>query len=361
VKRRSPIALVLFPLLIGCASTPAPTEVAATPQSKLPQVSVKTVSQEPLERTVEVVGTILAEERVTVSNEVPGTVASIEADFGDIVEAGHVLMQLDPRELDLQLGVARAGVAQAQARLVKARASAARARTLYPEEAISKERLDSVEAELGIAEADAEAARRQAALADKRRSDATIRAPFRAAIQARMVALGQHVAPFTPLFELVAIGKLKFRGEVPERFAPGIRAGLPLALTVESQQETAISATITRVASALTQSSRTLPFESEFEDATGKLAPGSFARVRIRLAPSPAVLAPREAVIQFAGVDRAFVVRDGKVEARTLRLGEQFGQQVEVIDGLESGEQVVTAGQDRLENGLAVQVLEKPS
>ena len=170
-----------------------------------PQVTVQPVEQRPLERTVEVVGSIFAEERVKISNEVPGVVARVDADLGDVVEPGQVLLQLEPKELELQVGIAKAGLAQAEARLVKARASAARARTLFPEEAISRERLDAVEAELGIAEADAEAARRQVALANKRLSDATIRAPFRAAVQERLVSLGQHVPPFTPLYELVAI------------------------------------------------------------------------------------------------------------------------------------------------------------
>ena len=358
--RRPALAAVLLLAFLGCSKAPPPTTTAVT-QGQPPQVTVTTVEQKPLERTVEVVGSLFAEERVKISNEVPGVVARVDADLGDIVDAGQVLMQLDPKELNLQVGIAKAGLAQAEARLVKARASAARARKLYPEEAISQERLDAVEAELGIAEADAEAARRQVALADKRSSDATIRAPFRAAVQERLVSLGQHVPPFSPLFELVAIGKLKFRGDVPERFATAIHTGLPLSLIVESRQGAPVTASITRVASALDASTRSLRFESEFADPGGSLAPGSFARARIRLTPTPAILAPREAVIQFAGVDRAFVFDGGKVQTRTLQLGEQFGDQVEVLTGLAPGDLVVTAGQDRLEDGLAVAVTEKPS
>ena len=353
--------LALLLALLGCSRAPAPTTSAAISQGQPPQVTVQTVEQKPLERTVEVVGSIFAEERVKISNEVPGVVARVDADLGDVVEPGQVLLQLEPKELELQVGIAKAGLAQAEARLVKARASAARARKLYPEEAISQERLDAVEAELGIAEADAEAARRQVALANKRLSDATIRAPFRAAVQERLVSLGQHVPPFTPLFELVAIGKLKFRGDVPERFAPAIHTGLPVSLVVESQQDGPVTASITRVASALDASTRSLRFESEFSDPSGSLAPGAFARARIRLTPTPAILAPRDAVIQFAGVDRAFVVDGGKARTRTLRLGEQFGDRVEVVAGLEPGEIVVTVGKDRLEDGLAVEVTEKPS
>ncbi len=354
------LALAGLVLAISC-SRESPEKSAPKPTIQPARVTVQPVAEESLERTVEVVGGIFAEERVTVSNEVPGTAAQIHADFGDIVEAGGLLLRLDPVELELQLGVAKAGLSQAEARLSKARSSASRARTLYPQEAISKERVDAVEADLRVAEADVEAARRQVALGENRLADAAVRAPFRAAVQTRLVSLGQYVPPFTPLFELVAVGKLKFRGEVPERFAPLIKVGLPLSLVVASNAAEAVSATVTRVATALTESTRTLPFESEFPDPRNALAPGLFARARIRLAPSPALLVPRSSVVQFAGVDRVFVVHDGKVEARTVTLGEQLDTRVEVMTGVGAGELVVTAGQDRLEDGLAVEVVEKTS
>ena len=73
------------------------------------------------------------------------------------------------------------------------------------------------------------------------------------------------------------------------------------------------------------------------------------------------ILALATALVQFAGVDRAFVVRDGRAEARTVTVGDQFGDRIEILAGIDTGEQVVTAGQDRLADGLTVDVEEKRS
>lgn len=332
---------------------------AVAPQH--PRVRTAPVVREPVERVVEVVGSLVADERVTVTNEVPGTVATLHADFGDVVAAGVALLELDPRELELQLGVARAMLAQAEARQARTQGNWSRAQRLFAEEAVSAERRDAVQAELRVAVADREAAGKQLALAEKHLADATVRAPFRAAVQTRHIAPGQHVAAFTPLFELVALDPVKFRGEVPERFASSLRVGLPVRLALEGADGTPVESAVARVAAALTPATRSLPFECDLANPEGRLPPGRFARAFLRLDAAPVTLIPRTALMQFAGVDRAFVVRDGRAEARTLTVGDQFGDRIEILAGVEAGEQVVTTGQDRLADGLSVDIEKQPS
>jgi len=297
---------------------------------------------------------VLARERVFVSNEVPGTVARVHVDFGDTVEAGQVLLQLDPRELELQVGARQAALAQAEAERVRARAAWQRAQQLFPEEVISKEQLDSVEAAFRIAEASCDAATKQLALANKQLDDATVRAPFKAAIQERLVAPGQYIPAYTRLFELVDTESVKFRGEVPERFAPQLREGLSVALEVESLPGETFGGTVTRVGSALSATTRSLPFESEIPNPHGKLTPGMFARARLTLDPVSILLMPRTALVDFAGVTRAFVLNDGKVESRTLEIGGAIDGRIEIVSGVSEGEYVVTAGQERLVDGMDI-------
>lgn len=332
---------------------------AAAPQH--PQVRTAPVSREPTERIVEVVGSLVADERVTVTNEVPGSVATVRVDFGDVVEAGAVLLELDRRELELQLGVAQAALAQAQARQAQAQGNWTRANQLFAEEAISDERRDAVQAALRVAIADREAASKQLALAEKHLADATVRAPFRAAVQARHIAPGQYVPVFTPLFDLVALDPVKFRGEAPERFASSLRVGLPVRLALEGVEGPPVETTVARVASALTPATRSLAFECDLPNPDGRLPPGRFARARLRLDAAPLTLIPRSALVQFAGVDRAFVVRDGRAEARTITVGDQFGDRIEILAGIDAGEQVVTSGQERLADGVTVDVEAGPS
>ena len=349
-----PVIALLVLLLAGCAGSPAPGPGGDGRTEARPEVQVGAVVREPVPRTVAVVGTVLARERVNVSNEVPGTVARIHADFGDTVSANQLLVELDPRELELQVGAARAAVAQAEAERVRANAAWQRAERLYPEEVISKERLDAVQATFRVAEANREAAEKRLALAEKKLGDAAIRAPFGGAVQARLVTVGQYLPAYTPLFELVDMDSVKFRGEVPERFAPQLREGLAVSLEVESLPGEAFQGAVTRVGSALSTTTRSLPFESEIPNLNGKLKPGMFGRVRLTLDPVPILLMPRAALVDFAGVSRAFVVQDGRVESRTLEMGDLMGNRVEVVSGVSAGESVVTAGQERLEDGMAV-------
>jgi len=310
---------------------------------------------------VDVVGSLVANEQVTVTNEVPGTVRAIRADFGDVVEQNAVLLELDRRELELHVGVARSALAQAEARKARAEGNWARAQRLFAEDALSGERRDGVQAELRVAFADQEAAAKQLALAEKHLADAVVRAPFRASVQTRRIAPGQHVPAFTPLFDLVSLDPVTFRGEVPERFASALRVGLPVHIELEGTAGTALDTVTARVASALTPATRSLAFECDLANADGRLAPGRFARARLDLDPAPATLIPRTSVVQFAGVDRAFVVRDGHAAARTVTVGDQFGDRIEIVAGLAAGEDVVIAGQERLADGIAVEVEETPS
>ena len=183
---------IISVLWVGCGGPSAPEPVSDGGAEVRREVEAGAVVREMAPRTVSVVGTMLARERVIVSNEVPGTVARLHAEFGDTVEANDILLEIDPRELELRMGAERAALAQAEAERVRVRAAWKRAQQLYPEEVISKERLDSVEAAFRVAEAGCEAAAKGLALAEKKLADATIRAPFRAAIQARLVALGQY-------------------------------------------------------------------------------------------------------------------------------------------------------------------------
>ena len=343
-------------LWLGCGGPAAPQPVSDGGAEARREVEAGEVVRELAPRTVSVVGTMLARERVIVSNEVPGTVARLHAEFGDTVEANDLLLEIDPRELELRVGAERAALAQAEAERVRARAAWKRAQQLYPEEVISKERLDSVEAAFRVAEAGCEAAAKRLALAEKKLADATIRAPFRAAIQARLVAVGQYLQAYTSLFELVDTSSVKFRGEVPERFAPQLREGLPVSLEVESLPGKAFEGTVTRLGSALSATTRSLPFESEISNPDGKLTPGMFARVRLKLDPEPILLMPREALLDFAGVSRAFVVHEGRVESRALEIGGFIDGRIEVVSGVSAGEYVVTAGQERLQDGMAVKM-----
>ena len=132
----------------------------------------------------------------------------------------------------------------------------------------------------------------------------------------------------TPLFNLVAVDPLKYTGTVPERFAPDLKMGQRLELTVEAYPGRSFAGQVTRVSPAVEVQTRSLALEGRVGNGDGRLRPGFFAKGHVPDAgrtPSPAFV-PAEAVVYFAGISKVFVVTDGKVEERLVKGGAAPGR-----------------------------------
>jgi membrane fusion protein (multidrug efflux system) len=339
--------------LAGCRATAAAKTANADSNQPL-KVAVVKASEKSLERTAEVQGALYPRERATLAANVAGTVVQINADFGDHAQAGQVLMRIDPREYQLRYDSARAAVEQARARLENSRARYNRAHELREQQLISQQEFDQAAATLHVDEADTDSAEKAAALAHKKLDDTIIRAPFAGSVQKRMTSLGEYVTVGSPLYELIAIDPIKLRCPMPERFVPLAHEGMPVQLRVDAQPGVSYTGTITRIAPALDDQSRTLLVEAEVPNPRGVLKPGYFAHVTMDLGQDRALFVPDSAVLRYAGVARVFVVDGGVAHSREVKTGIVMGNQVEITSGLKPGERVVTSEVDRLADGVPV-------
>ncbi|HXW84077.1 MAG TPA: efflux RND transporter periplasmic adaptor subunit, partial [Candidatus Binataceae bacterium] len=223
---------------------------------------------------------------------------------------------------------------------------------------ISTQQFDKSSSDLRVAEADAQASAKQAGLAQKKLDDTYIRAPFDGAIQMRRASLGEHVAEGTPLLELIATDPIKLRAPLPERFAPLAKVGLKVELSVDAEPGKNYEGKVTRIAPALDETSRTLLIEAEVPNPDGALKPGYFAHVTIDLGRDAALFVPQSAVLRYAGIARVFVFKDGAVQAREVVTGESNGSQIEILNGVSAGDEVVTTDVDRLADGVQVSAKE---
>jgi multidrug efflux pump subunit AcrA (membrane-fusion protein) len=341
-----------------------------------------------------VVGTLAADEEVTVSSEVEGRVLRIAADLGDRVTAGQALVVLDPEKLQYRLDQQRATLGRAMARYGVADLSAAlpaiertpdvqraaaeleqaqqgfrRASELQRLKLLPQQQMDDADAALKTKKAayesalqdsrnlraDIDAERANLKLAEASLRDGTIRAPFDAYVQKRLVSLGEFVKTQTAVMSLVKIDPLKLTAEVPEKMVPWVKVGQTLTLAVESMPGAGLTGHIARLSPAVNPQTRSFPIEGRVPNPGGRLKPGGFARVHITTDLVEHVLTVPAAALQYRyGVNRVFVVAGDTLRATEIKIGDRVGDRVEVVGGVRAGEPIAATDVEKLADGARV-------
>lgn len=389
---------ILFLLLAaGCSRRGEVTKAVSAPGQADPvEVRVAAAETRRASREIAVTGTLLPDETVQVSAEVAGRVAAIHADFGQRVRKGDVLVELDKRELELQLARARAALAQALARIgldprreevvpettpairqaqaayedAKARYESAlklvktgdiaEQRFIEIEKAYQAREaaLEAARHELRVQLAAIEALRAEVRLAEKRLADATVRAPFDGAVAARLVAPGQYLRENTPMLTLVKTHPLRLRVEIPENAASQVRVGSTLQFSTDAAPGETFEATVRELNPALEARSRSLTAEARLRSNDPRLKPGMFVQVRLKLAEDASVVVvPKQALYQVAGLTKVFTLHDGCAREHRITPGIELGGWVEVpASEVRPGDMVVLSNQASLIDGAPVRI-----
>jgi multidrug efflux pump subunit AcrA (membrane-fusion protein) len=371
------------------------TTSAAVTKDAAPQaIVVAKVESHELRRSIDVVGTLAADEEVTVSSEVEGRVLRIAADLGDRVTAGQALVVLDPEKLQYRLdqqratlgrAMARYGVAdlaealpaiertpdvqRAAAELEQANQAFRRASELNRLKLLPQQQMDDADAALKTKKAayesalqsarnlraDIDAERANLKLAEAALRDGTIRAPFDAYVQKRLISPGEFVKTQTAVMTLVKIDPLKLTAEVPEKMAPWVKVGQSLTLSVEALPGAAVSGHIARLSPAVNPQTRAFPIEGRVPNPGGSLKPGGFARVHIVTDLVEHVLTVPASALQYRyGVNRVFVVKGDRLRATEIKIGDRVGERVEVVGGVTAGEPIAAKDVEKLADGAVV-------
>ncbi len=386
------IALVLA----GCSKQAAESKAAAAAAKAAEPVAIRMVAAEirKVEKTISVTGSLLPDETVSVSAEVPGRVVAIRADFGQRVKKGDVLAEIDTQELALQRERAKASLAQALARaglrpgqedatpettpsIRQAAAQFEDARSKYENAAklvktgdIAQERFNEIDKalqarqaaleatrdELRVLLASIQALRAEVRLAEKRLNDAVVRAPFDGAVTARLISPGQYTKENTPILTLVKTNPLRLRADIPESIAMGVRVGTTLSFTTDAAPGVTFHAVVREMNPSLDARSRSLAAEARLLENDARLKPGMFVQVRLVTARDASVVAvPKDAIYTVAGLTKIFVIRDGKAVEIRLTPGQEVDGWVEAPGGLvRAGELVATSNLAALVNGAPV-------
>lgn len=295
------------------------------------------------------VGTLRADEAVSVRPEIAGRIAEIHFLEGQRVARGALLVTLDASEAKAQLASA-----SAQAKLDEQRL--ARAEDLYQKNFISRQALD---------EARSNAARSAALVREieARLAKTEMRAPFAGVIGLRQVSEGAVVAANTDIARLEKIDPLKLDFRLPEAYVARLRPGQPVRVAVDAWPGQTFGGTVYALETAVDEATRTVLVRARIANPELRLRPGMFARVVLQLgAREKAIWIPEQAVVPRGQDSFVYRVADGKAELVKVQLGMRRPGEVEVLAGLAAGDLVVTEGTLRLFPGAAVMLApEKPA
>jgi len=322
-----------------------------------PPEAVTTIQaqQEQWPATLNAIGTVAAVQGVMVSADLPGIVNRITFESGAWVREGDVLVELDTKQEQAQL-------AAAEADRNLARLNLERRQGLVEQGAISGADFDRAAAEQKLTEAHVVEIR--ATISRK-----TIRAPFSGVLGIRQVNLGQYLSAGNPVVPLQSLDPIYVNFGVPQQDAGQIRIGGAVNITVGDLKGVAFTGRATAVNSVVDEATRNIQVQATLSNPHGKLRPGMFVQVELRLGESRSVIALPASAISYAPYgDSVFIVGDiqdpnGKtylgVRQQFVKVGGQRGDQVAVLSGVNPGEQVVTSGLFKLRNGVAVQINNK--
>ncbi len=393
---RSSLLAISALLAIGLAGCGRQQAVQSRRDSGPIEIRTAPVVVRQMQRVVEAVGTLFPIDEVIVSAEIEGRVDEVPADLGDSLQQGQVLVRISEEEqrylvaqteAQLRQALERLGlksendkvrdiretpdVRRAQADLFDAQQRFKRVRELVDQGIGSAQDLDGAEARFKALQAaydsslyqtrnliqEVERFRAVLDLQRKKLRDATVRAPFAGFVKERHVTAGQYVQPNTPLFALVKTDPIRLRAEIPERMAPWVKVGQTADVWVEAYQERKFQGRIWRISPTVDQSKRTFVVEALIQNPAGELKPGSFARARVQTSLVEQIsLVPVRAVNYVLGSNKVYVVRNQRIDAREVKLGDRFDQDVEILDGVREGEQVATTQLARLDAGSQVRV-----
>ena len=291
-----------------------------------------------------------------------GYLKSWNVDIGQHVEAGQLLAEIDTPEVDQQLEQAKAEVSQADANLALAKSTAERWADLLKTASVSEQESAEKQADYALKKANLEAARANLHRLEDLKSFALVTAPFAGTVTTRDTDVGQliNAGSGRALFRLAQTNPLRVYVHVPQTLSRAVEVGQGADLSIGEFPDRKFEAKVVRTAGAMDPSSRTLLAELEVNNPKNEILAGSYAQVRFHdTQGDPTLTLPANTLLfRSEGMQVGVVGAGGKVEMRTVRMGRDFGQTVEIVGGVQAGDHVIVNPPDSLASGMTVRIAE---
>ncbi len=331
---RSLLTIVAVLAPVACHSKKQDTS------ESLPPVAVRTVVVENKARpsSEEVVGTVRAKLRAAIEPKVSARIEALLVAPGQMVKAGELIAQLDPREIQAKLD-------QALALREQATRDLARSRELLDKKITTQADFDAVQARARVAEG---AGREMETMLGYTK----VVAPFDGIVTRKLADVGDLAAPGKPIIEMEDPRALRFEADVPEALIGHVKIGAKLLVQV-AEGAAPIEGTVAEVAPVADAASRTFLVKLDLPAAEGTRS-GQFGRVWVRTGESKSIRVPASAIVVRGQIECVFVIANQHAQLRIVRTGKHTGGDVAILSGLTSGERVVSEGAESLRDGQPV-------
>jgi RND family efflux transporter MFP subunit len=314
-------------------------------------------------------GSIDANQSTTLYARTNGYLGKWFVDIGDNVKQGQLLAVIETPDVEQQYRQAVGTLTQAKSNFEIARVTAVRWQQLYVQKVVSSQDNDTQQSAYQTAAAAMAAAQANVSLLEQQLSFNQITAPFDGRITYRFLDIGALVtagsaSAGTQIYSLEQTDPLLIYVYVPQTNAPLIHAGLSAKLLVREYPGRDFQAIVTRTAGAIDPTSRTLLTELQIPNKDGTLYAGMYAEIKFSLVDNgiAPIMVPANAYIFRTAGPQVVVVRgDHRIHWQTLQIGRDYGTQMEVLSGLNEGEQVVTNPTDDLQEGMEVKTQPAPT
>ena len=300
-----------------------------------------TVEPETVRETVPTLGTLLANESVTVVAESSRRVVAVHIEEGAHVQKGDLLFKLDDAGL-------RADLLRLEGRHGLAIATEARQAELVAQKLVSQQEYDRAQSELRAILGEIEVVRVELAQTE-------IRAPFAGRVGLRRVSEGAYVGPNTVLTTLQDVSQLKLDFTLPERYAHDVRKGQAFSFRVEGRSES-YSGRVVAVEPAIDTTTRSLVVRGLVPNPEGHLTAGASASVEFEVRSADGILIPTRALVPSIKGHSVFVLREGKAAEQEVMIGVRTAERVQIVSGLRKGDVLLTSNLLRLRAGIPVRL-----
>ncbi len=325
--------LVVLPLVAAAFGQSGPKGPAPI------QAEVHVVMSEPFAQTISTVGTLRANESVTLVSELSRRLVKIHVAEGSAVKAGDLLFKLDDSDLQAELR-------QVDAQLQLAEVNKRRAENLAPRKAMSQQEYDGVISAYNLLLARKNTQQVQIAKTE-------IRAPFAGRVGVRQVSEGAFVSPQTPLISVQDVSRIKVDFPLPERYAAEVKTGQKFTFTVAGSG-TVYEGVVTVLEPAIDATTRSLSVRGLCASPRG-LQPGGFAEVSLTLDQlANGFMVPSQAIVPSPRGQGLWLIEDGRAKLHPVEIGIRTEDKVQILRGVKEGDVVATTNLLRLRPGLQV-------
>lgn len=309
---------------------------------KVVEVLAEPITPQTFKTYIEVQGRIDADENVSLSSEVPGTITQINVKVGDEVTKGQVLAETDARAIQQQISDV-----QTNLDLVN---------QVYQKQKNLWDQKIGTEIQYLQAKTNKESLEKKMATLHEQLRMSKIVSPINGTVDAVNVKVGQAIAPGIPAISVINFSNLKVKADVAETYANRVKKGNEVHIVFPDMQDT-ITAKVNYASRAISPLSRTFAVEALLDNKTA-YHPNMVAKLKINdfQSPEPVIVVPVKYIQRGTTENYVFVVNGNKAEKRVIQTGREYGGRTEVISGIKAGELLITAGYDLVNDGDAVSV-----